>query len=315
MLARALFWLGAVGCLLPLVNPPREVLAWVPPGALLLGLAIALAFGNPYAGEAKKVSRPLLQGAVVLLGFSVDLRRILEEGRTGLVMAVLTIAAVFALGALLRRLLKIDGTVSLLVSAGTAICGGSAIAAMASVTKARDEEVSVSLGTVFVLNAIALVLFPPLGHAMGMPPSQFGAWAGIAIHDIASVVGAATAYGGDALETGTVVKLSRVLYLFPVVLIAWAWLRKGEAGKVERPPAFIGLFLLASLINTLVPAVAAATPVVRLIAAAGFALSLYLIGLGVSIRALKAVGPRPLIQGALLWAFISVAGLMAIRGL
>jgi uncharacterized integral membrane protein (TIGR00698 family) len=290
-------------------------LAWVPPGALLLGLAIALAFGNPYAAEAKKVSRPLLQGAVVLLGFSVDLRRILEEGRTGLVMAVLTITAVFALGALLRRLLKIDGTVSLLVSAGTAICGGSAIAAMASVTKARDEEVSVSLGTVFVLNAIALVLFPPLGHALGMTPSQFGAWAGIAIHDVASVVGAATAYGGDALETGTVVKLSRVLYLFPVVLIAWAWLRKGEAGKVERPPAFIGLFLLASLINTLVPAVAAATPVVRLIAAAGFALSLYLIGLGVSIRALKAVGPRPLIQGALLWAFISVAGLMAIRGL
>ncbi len=315
MPARVLFWLGAVACLLPLTNPGREVLAWVPPGALIFGLLIALAFGNPYPAEAKKVSRPLLQGAVVLLGFSVDLRRILEEGRTGLVMAVITIALVFGLGWLLSRLLKIDRTVSLLVSAGTAICGGSAIAAMASVTKARDEEVSVALGTVFVLNAFALFLFPFLGHAMGMTPAQFGSWAGIAIHDVASVVGAATAFGGDALETGTVVKLSRVLYLFPVVLIAWAVLRKGEPGKVEKPPAFIGLFLLASLINTMVPAVAAATPVIRLVAAAGFALSLFLIGLGVSVKALKAVGPRPLIQGAVLWGVISVAGWFAVRGM
>lgn len=317
MLARVLFWLGALACLVPLINPPREVLAWVPPVALIFGLVIALGFGNPYPAQAKKVSRPLLQGAVVMLGFSVDLRRILEEGKTGLVLAIATITAVFALGWVLMRLLKIDRNVSLLVSSGTAICGGSAIAAMASVTKARDEEVSVSLGTVFLLNALALFIFPPLGHLMGLTDNQFGAWAGIAIHDVASVVGATTAYGGSALEAGTVVKLSRVLYLFPVVLIAWATLRKGESGKVDPPPAFIGLFLLASFINTLLPAdlKATLTPQIKLIASAGFALSLLLIGLGVSVKALKAVGPRPLIQGAVLWIFISVAGLLAIRGL
>ena len=302
---------------MPLLNPPREVLAWVPPGALLLGLAIALAMGNLYPAQAKKVSRPLLQGAVVLLGFSVDLGKILEEGKTGLVLAVATIAAVFLLGFLLQRLLKIERNVSLLVSSGTAICGGSAIAAMASVTKAKDEEVSVALGTVFLLNAVALFIFPPMGHALGLTPTQFGAWAGIAIHDVASVVGAATAYGGEALETGTVVKLSRVLYLFPVVLIAWGLMRKGETGKVDRPPAFIALFLLARFLNTQIPAgiKVGLTSHVRLVATSGFALSLFLIGLGVSVKALKAVGPRPLIQGALLWVFMSVAGFLAIRGL
>lgn len=291
-----------------------------PPLALILGAALALSLGNPYPGESKKVSRVLLQAAVVLLGFAMDLRQVIEAGERGLLFALVSISSVFLLGWGLQRLLNVRPITSLLVSTGTAICGGSAIAAMATVVDAPQEDVSVAIGTVFLLNAIALLIFPALGHGMAMAPEQFGVWAGIAIHDVSSVVGAGKVYGGDALGVATAVKLSRVLYLIPITLIAsYALARSArkEGGAAVRVPIpwFIGLFLLASLARTYSPAIQHWADPIKAVAGGGFALSLFLIGLGLTVQTLKKVGIRPLVQGVALWLFISVAALLAARDL
>lgn len=316
-MARALFFLLAFLSLVPLVGLagvalPGEVVALVAPAALIGGLILALTLGNPFPAESKKVSKPLLQAAVVLLGFSVDFHTVLQAGVKGLGFAVVSILAVYGLGWLLQRGLKVRPTTSLLVSTGTAICGGSAIAAMSSVVNAESEDVSVAVGTVFLLNAAALILFPPLGHALGLTPGQFGVWAGIAIHDVSSVVGAATAYGGGALDTATAVKLSRVLYLVPITLVA-AMLTKKTEGKSVPIPWFVGGFLLAAFIRSLFPFVAAHATEVKSVASAGFALCLFLIGAGISRKALAAVGWRPMAQGIILWVTISVLALFAAK--
>jgi len=315
MLSKVLFWIIAVSCCVPLLKVPEKVLAFVAPGALILGIGLALSVGNPFPNEAKKVSKVLLQAAVVLLGFSMDLQKVVDAGRSGLVFALISISGVFLLGWAIQKVLNVRPLTSLLVSTGTAICGGSAIAAMSTVTDAPQEDVSVAVGTVFLLNAVALVLFPPLGHLMKMTPDQFGTWSGIAIHDVSSVVGAATAFGGGAVQTATAVKLSRVLYLVPITLVV-ALLRKRSSGPVTASaapiPWFIGLFILASVLSTYVQPIHTLGPSVKLIALAGFALSLFLIGTGISKKTLKAVGVRPLIQGVLLWIFISVGALVAV---
>lgn len=314
MAARIAFWIGCALCAIPLIPAAKPILHWVAPCALLLGIAFALTIGNAYPEVAKKISKLGLQTAVVLLGFSVDINKILKAGSQGVVFALVSILAVFLLGWWLQKLLKIRPLTGLLVSTGTAICGGSAIAAMSSVTDAPQEDVSVSVGTVFLLNALALFIFPPIGHAIGLTADQFGAWAGIAIHDVASVVGAATAFDPASLETASAVKLSRVLYLIPIVLIASQILRKGAAeGKKPPIPWFIGLFVLASLVSSYIPAMEPIRPYARMVATAGFGLSLFVIGLGISAKTLKAVGVKPLIQGVVLWAFISIAALFAVR--
>lgn len=301
--------------MIPLVPAAKEFLHWVAPGALILGIILALTVGNAFPDLSKKISKTGLQTAVVLLGFSVDLNKILKAGGQGVIFALVSISAVFLLGWLLQRVLDIRPLTALLVSTGTAICGGSAIAAMSSVTDAPQEDISVSVGTVFLLNALALVIFPPIGHALHLTPDQFGAWAGIAIHDVASVVGAATAFGSESLETASAVKLSRVLYLIPIILIATQLLRKKREGDTKPTPIpwFIGLFILASVISSYVPALEPIRPWARTLATAGFALSLFVIGLGISAKTLKAVGVKPLIQGVVLWVFISVAALFAVR--
>ncbi|HSI73897.1 MAG TPA: putative sulfate exporter family transporter [Fimbriimonas sp.] len=316
----AAFFILAVGCLYPLLSPPESQIAFVPPAALIAGILLALTLGNPYPNESKKVSKTLLQAAVVLLGFSMDLQKILDAGLQGLAFALASITSVFVLGYGLQKVLKVRPLTALLVSTGTAICGGSAIAAMSSVTDAPQEDVSVAVGTVFLLNAVALVLFPPLGHAIGLSPDQFGIWAGIAIHDVSSVVGAATAYGGGSLETATAVKLSRVLYLVPIVLLTAFWLNRapdaqGPTTNVQRPPIpwFIFLFLLASLLRTAFPPIQTLAPSIKLVAVSGFSLSLFLIGAGITLKTLKNVGIRPLLLGVVLWAFMSVAALFAAR--
>lgn len=291
-----------------------------PPLALILGAALALTLGNPFPAASKKVSRVLLQAAVVLLGFAMDLRQVLEAGERGLLFALVSISSVFLLGWALQRLLNVRPITSLLVSTGTAICGGSAIAAMATVVDAPQEDVSVAIGTVFLLNAIALIVFPGLGHLMGMAPEQFGVWAGIAIHDVSSVVGAGKVYGGAALGVATAVKLSRVLYLIPITLIASYFYAKSARAEgnasVKLPiPWFIGLFLLASLARTYSPAIQHLAEPIKFVAGGGFALSLFLIGLGLTLETLKKVGIRPLVQGVALWLFISVAALFAARDL
>ncbi len=315
MLSKVLFGTVAVLCCCPLLRIPEKALAFVAPGALVLGIALALTFGNPFPTESKKVSKILLQVAVVLLGFSMDLQKVFDAGKNGLVFALISISGVYALGWGLQKLLKVRPQTSLLVSTGTAICGGSAIAAMSSVMDSPQEDVSIAVGTVFLLNAVALLIFPPIGHLIGMTDYQFGTWSGIAIHDVSSVVGAATAFGGAAVQTATAVKLSRVLYLVPITLIATS-IRKKSDGKDKATtltiPWFIGLFVLASVASTYVPPIHSLGPYIKLFALSGFALSLFLIGGGISRKTLKAVGVRPLIQGVILWAFISVAALLVV---
>lgn len=312
---RVIFWLGLALCLTPLLPLPDSVLALVAPGALVLGALLALTLGNPYSNESKKASKTLLQAAVVLLGFSLNIAKVIEAGGRGVGFALGSITIVFLLGWMLQKLLKIRPLTGLLVSTGTAICGGSAIAAMATVTDAPQEDVSVAVGTVFLLNAVALLIFPPIGHVLHLTGEAFGTWAGIAIHDVSSVVGAATSYGEGSLATATAVKLSRVLYLVPVVLIATAIQRSSnKVTKVSTPvPWFIGFFLLASLASSYIPAVAQQGLLIKHAASAGFAMALFLIGAGISRATLKAVGARPLLQGVALWIFMSLAGLALVQ--
>lgn len=319
-MSRALFWLVVAACAAAILPAVKPFLHLVAPGALIAGCALALTLGNPYPAESKKYSKTLLQTAVVLLGFGMDFGKVVQEGQRGLTFAVASIACVFLAGWGLQKLLGIRPLTSLLVSTGTAICGGSAIAAMSTVTDAPQEDVSVAVGTIFLLNAVALFVFPPIGHALHLTGDQFGVWAGIAIHDVSSVVGAATAYGSPgALETATAVKLSRVLYLIPITLIAsWYWnmKRQAEHPSSAKPqiPWFIGLFLLASLVRSFVPGMAPVGDWAKAIATAGLACSLFLIGGGLSMKTLKAVGVRPLIQGVALWLLMTLATLGVVKG-
>lgn len=313
-----MFILAAVFALTPWSSPPI---------ALILGAVIALLLGNPYPAQSKKYSRTLLQVAVVLLGFAMDLHKVIDAGEKGIVFALISITAVYLLGWGLQVVLKVRPVTSLLVSTGTAICGGSAIAAMSTVLDAPQEDVSVSVGIVFLLNAIALLIFPILGHALKLSSDQFGTWSGIAIHDVSSVVGAAKAYSLDSLTNATAVKLSRVLYLIPITLIASYLVHRRQASLSGQSteeqgrkakfqiPWFIGLFLLASLASTYIKPIQAQSDLIKQIASSGFSLSLFLIGSGLTVKTLKLVGFRPLLQGVILWFFISVVSLAVVKGL
>ncbi len=291
---------------------------WVsPPIALILGILVALTLENPVPKTSRWIAKYLLQTCVVLLGFSMNLAVVLEAGSRGALLAALGIAATFWLGERLRRWLKIPVRASVLISAGTAICGGSAIAAMSSVISASESEISVAMGTVFVLNAIALYLFPLLGHALHLTSTQFGTWSGMAIHDISSVVGATSHFGSGALETATAVKLSRALWIIPVSLVAIGRLRQTrsfnqQAHRSIHIPWFIGLFLLALMLRTFVPTIAPIIPEIVRFSTTGLTLTLFLIGAGLSKQTLRAVGWKPMIQGILLWVFISGSSLWLI---
>lgn len=291
---------------------------WSSPGiGLALGLVFALTLDNPYREAASRPVRYLLQTSVVLLGFGMDLGSVFWVGLHGLVFAAVTIFATFTLGYWLARLLDIERRTSLLISAGTAICGGSAIAAVGTAVDAEPGEMSVAMGTVFLLNAVALYLFPVIGHLLGLSQGQFGTWAGIAIHDVSSVVGAGTAYGEDALRTATVVKLSRVLWIVPVTLTA-ALLFRGRAAarqsKRMQLPWFILGFLLASFSTRLLPEIKHWAPLLAYVAKSGFAATLFCIGASLSVKAIRAVGYKPLLQGLILWLFMGSVALLGVLG-
>ena len=241
----------------------------------------------------------------------MNLAAVWDAGRTGFLFTLATIAGALLLGTLLGRLLRVESQAALLVSAGTAICGGSAIAAVGSVIAASPEAMSVALGTVFILNAIALFVFPALGHALGMSQRAFGLWAAIAIHDTSSVVGAAARYGDEALRLAITVKLARTLWIFPLALGLAAMRRKSGAGV--RFPWFILGFLAAAGVRTLAPRPVAIYEALRHAATLGLTLALFLIGAGLTRQALRAVGPRPLLQGVLLWLGVSLAGLASVE--
>ena len=305
-LARILLVAGAAFCLTPWGSPPL---------ALALGAVLAMTVENPHPGHSRVAARYLLQISVVLLGFSMDLRKVLAAGASGMLFAAATIAATLALGWATARWLSVERTTSILIASGTAICGGSAIAAVGSVIGAAETEMSVAIGTVFLLNAAALYLFPVLGHLLGLTQSQFGTWAGVSIHDISSVVGASAVYGLEALQRATAVKLSRALWIVPLsVGAALAFRRERVPGERSRVavPWFIGLFLLASVVRSLSGAVSSASASIALVARAGMTLTLFLIGAGLSRRALRAVGWRPLLQGILLWIAIGAGSLFVV---
>ncbi len=286
---------------------------WIsPPVALAAGLGFALTLGNPFPDAAGRAAKWLLQASVVGLGFGMNLHAVWAAGRTGFWFTIATILGTLLLGFLLGRWLKVESQTSLLVSAGTAICGGSAIAAVGAVLDADAKAMSVSLCTVFVLNAVALFVFPPLGHALGMDQSHFGLWSAIAIHDTSSVVGAAAKYGDAALSVATPVKLARALWIFPIALGLAAIGRRHPAKKLKLP-WFIFAFLAAAGLRTLWPQGEAAYDAVKQVAKVGLTLTLFLIGAGLSRNAIRTVGFRPMLQGVLLWIAVSAAGLAAVQ--
>jgi uncharacterized membrane protein YadS len=287
---------------------------WIsPPVALAAGLVFALALGNPLPEASHRVAKMLLQGSVVGLGFGMNLGAVWAAGKTGFGFTVATIFGTLLVGYGLGRLLKVEATTSHLVSVGTAICGGSAIAAVGSVLDADSKAMSVSLCTVFVLNAVALLVFPPLGHALGMDQAHFGLWSAIAIHDTSSVVGAAAKYGAEALNVATTVKLARALWIFPIALgLAFA---KRHGTQQIKWPWFIFAFLAAAGIRTLWPQGEAAYGLIQHAAKLGLTLTLFLIGAGLSKEALRSVGFRPMLQGILLWIVVSISGLLAVQNI
>jgi len=283
-----------------------------PPVALVLGLIFGLTTPHPYDAISRRAAKILLQASVVGLGFGMNLGAVLRVGRSGFLYTILGIVFALALGMAIGRAFGVRPKPAFLVSTGTAICGGSAIAAVGPLIEASDEEMAVSLGTVFVLNAVALLAFPPIGTALGLTQSQFGLWAALAIHDTSSVVGAASRYGAEALGIATTVKLARALWILPLAL-ATAAARRAKA-KVQWP-WFILLFALAAVCNTYLP-LGDAAPLYSWIvrgARIGLTVTLYLIGAGISRRTLSQVGPRSLLQGVLLWAAVSIASLWLIR--
>lgn len=287
--------------------------SWVtPPVALFLGLAFALTCGQAFPVFNKKASKYLLQYAVVGLGFGMDLHASLASGKEGMEFTVLSVAGTLLIGWFIgRKCMKINRNTSYLISSGTAICGGSAIAAVGPVLKAKDSEMSVALGTIFILNAIALFLFPAVGHALGMSQEDFGTWAAIAIHDTSSVVGAGAAYGEEALRIATTIKLTRALWIIPVALIT-SFIFKSKGQRISIP-WFIFFFILAMLLNTYLLG-SSETGIAIGNAINGFArkiltITLFFIGASLSRDVLKSVGVRPLLQGILLWAAISFSTL------
>ncbi len=282
-----------------------------PPLALALGIGFGLFLTHPFPQEAKSYSKTLLQVSVVGLGFGMNLHEVVRAGRSGFLYTAIGITATLALGLALGRMMKVAETNALLIAVGTAICGGSAIAAVGPVIKAKDEEMSISLGTVFILNSVALLIFPLIGAAGGLSQTQFGLWAALAIHDTSSVVGAAAKYGAQALAVGTTVKLARALWIVPLTL-GIAFTRRQQA-KLQWP-WFILFFCLAAVLNTYANAGAPLYHGLVLAAKAGLRATLFLIGSGISIATLRKVGARPLVLGVVLWLIVGTLSLVLIRG-
>lgn len=301
-MSKTLFFAGLILAASGFVSPPIALL-----GGLIYGLALVHAF----PAESKKLSKFLLQASVVALGFGMNLHEVLHAGRSGFLYTALSITGAMLLGLGLGYLIHVQQKPSFLISAGTAICGGSAIAAVGPIAQANEEEMAVSLGTVFILNSVALFLFPVIGLALHMSQTQFGLWAALAIHDTSSVVGASAKYGAEALAVGTTIKLARALWIVPLS-VATALFLKSKA-RIQWP-WFILFFCLAALLNTLLPAYTGAFGVLNHLGRIGLTVTLFLIGTGLSKQTLAKVGVRPLLQGVILWAIVGTTTLALILG-
>jgi uncharacterized integral membrane protein (TIGR00698 family) len=280
-----------------------------PPIALLGGLIFGLIFRNPFPEASKWGSRFLLQASVVMLGFGMNLHEIVQAGRSGFIYTAVGITASLLLGLGIGALMRVGGKASYLISAGTAVCGGSAIAAVGPIMGASDEEMAVSLGTIFVLNSVALFLFPWIGGALHMSETQFGLWSALAIHDTSSVVGATARYGPVALAVGTTIKLTRALWIVPLALVTAAWMK--SKAKIQWP-WFVLFFVLAALATSLLPRMSVAFGVLNHAGRLGLSATLFLIGTNLTKETLRRVGVRPLVQGFALWILVATNTLFLI---
>lgn len=294
-----LYWLCAIGSL------------WASPAvALFMGIALSLTIGAPYGAANKRISKVLLQASVVGLGFGMNLHSALAAGGEGMLFTIVSVTGVMLLGVVLGKVLGVGRKSAYLIASGTAICGGSAIAAVSPIIDADADESSMALATVFVLNAIALFLFPPIGEALGLTEQQFGTWAAIAIHDTSSVVGAGAAYGEEALRVATTIKLTRALWIFPLALVSvWVFRSKGKRVAI---PWFILMFIAAMVLNTYLPLPEVVVGGVVKVARKALCVTLFLIGCGLSASSLRRVGVRPMLLGVVLWAVISLSTLAVV---
>ena len=281
-----------------------------PPLALACGIGLGILRMNAFGDQSGVWAKWLLQGSVVALGFEMNFGEVARVGREGFLYTAISISFAIAAGMLLGRFLKVPAKAGFLITAGTAICGGSAIAAIAPITRPNREELGMSLGTVFTLNSIALFLFPAIGAALHLSQSQFGLWAALAIHDTSSVVGACAKFGAQALAVGTIVKLTRALWIIPVAMIA-AWVM--GSGKRAQAPWFILLFCLAAAANSYFGGMAGWFAGVSRLGHNALAVTLFLIGTGISIESIRKAGARVMLQGVLLWGLVAGASLAAVR--
>jgi uncharacterized integral membrane protein (TIGR00698 family) len=300
-MAKNIFFLGLIVAASGLISPPV---------ALACGLAYGFTFLHPYHVDSRKLAKFLLQISVVGLGFGMNLQQVLRAGRSGFLYTAVSISTAMLVGLALGRWIRVGRVASFLISSGTAICGGSAIAAVGPIANATEEEMAISLGTVFVLNSVALLAFPAIGSALHLTQTQFGLWAALAIHDTSSVVGATAKFGAVALAVGTTVKLARALWIVPLSL-ATAVLTKSKA-RIHWP-WFILFFCLAAVVNTYVHGLRPICPTLAHLGITGLTVTLFLIGTGLSKATLREVGIRPMVQGVLLWAFVGLASLELIR--
>jgi len=298
---KTLFFLLLVTCCFPFVEPPL---------ALLLGFVIGFFVGHPYPTHNSQVAKYLLQCSVVGLGFGMNLKEAIQVGKDGLLLTVISIFFTLFIGLFLGKILKINKTTSTLISGGTAICGGSAIAALAPIIKAKNEDISVSMACVFILNAVALFIFPLVGSLLEMSQNQFGLWTAIAIHDTSSVIGAAQKYGQEALNVATTIKLERALWIIPISILLMVF-SKGSTKKIKIPYFIFG-FIAAILIVYYFPEITPFDQFAVFTAKKMLNLTLFLIASGLNLIAIKKVGIKPLLQGILLWIFISVGSLLVI---
>lgn len=321
MVGKALYWLLLVVMILPLrsiFGLDSEPIS--PPVALFVGLIFALCFGAPCQKFNKKLSKQLLQASVVGLGFGMNLVQSLKSGAEGMLFTIISVALVMIIGVWLGRRMRIEQKTSYLISSGTAICGGSAIAAVGGVLKANENQMAVSLGVVFILNAIALFVFPPIGRMLGMSDGQFGTWAAIAIHDTSSVVGAGQAYSATACEIATLVKCTRALWIIPLAFFT-AYLYRNDASATGKTkvavPWFIVLFVVAMVVNTYTPDSLTSTmqPIyqgIAMLAKRMMTVVLFAIGAGLSLKVVRQVGLRPLVLAVVLWIVIGIGSLLVV---
>ena len=301
LLRKILFFLLVLFCVSPFASSPV---------ALALGIAFTIIIGNPYEQKVHKYIHLLLQISIVGLGFGLQLDEAMKAGREGITLTIMSITTVMVLGYFLGKFLKIERPLSYLISVGTAICGGSAIAAVTPIIKPTTKQMSLALAIVFTLNSVALFIYPAIGHLLDMTQEQFGLWCAIGIHDTSSVVGAANKYGDIALKVATTVKLSRALWIIPMSLLTMV-LFKTKGAKIKIP-WFIGYFIIAILLHTYFPIFEGFSHIATTAAKSGLNLTLFFIGSTISIQTLKTISWKPLFLAIVLWVIISVGSLLMI---